>query len=90
MDPKESELSRPQSLSCTPEQKGASSSHPFPGLKTPWKQFHLTQTKRLSGIAAKMGVTPDQIDDVVQEVWLDAWKHREGFQGEDVDQRLAA
>lgn len=90
MEPKESELSHPRSVSCTSEQKGDSNSQPFAGLKTPWKEFYLAQTKRLARTAAEMGVPRDQIADVVQEVWLDAWKHRKGFQGEDVDQRMAA
>ncbi len=89
MAPKESEKARPRCESCTHEQKEACESQPFAGLKTPWEEFYRCQTKRLSGVAAKMGVPPDQIADVVEEVWAYAFEHREGFQGEDVDQRLS-
>lgn len=90
MAPKESEQSRSQSVSCAHEQTRTSESHPFAGLKTPWTEFHRFQTERLSRIAARIGVAPDQIADVVQEGWLDAWKHHEGFLGEDVEKRLSA
>ncbi|MHB1422430.1 MAG: RNA polymerase sigma factor [Gemmataceae bacterium] len=62
----------------------------FSGLKTPWVEFYRFQTERLSRIAAKMRVPPDQIEEVVQEVWLDAVNHREGFLGEDAEKRLAS
>jgi RNA polymerase sigma factor (sigma-70 family) len=90
MAPNESELARPRCESCTHEQNRASESQFFPGPKTPWGKFYRSQTERLSRIATKMRVPPDQIADVVQEVWLDAFKHREKFQGENVDQRLSS
>lgn len=90
MRPKDSEPSRSWRLLCTNEQSEDSGSQPFAGLETTWTEFYRLQTERLYRSAAQIGVPSDQIADVVQEVWLDAWKHREGFQGKDVDQRLSS
>lgn len=89
MESKELEFPFSFSLSCTCEHEEARKWRPFAGLIMPWDQFYCFQTERLSRIAARLGVSPDRIDDVIQEAWLDALKHRRGFQGDHVDRRLS-
>jgi RNA polymerase sigma factor (sigma-70 family) len=82
---------RPCSMPCTARHIEVRESKPFfAGLKTPWEEFHRCQTQRLSRISAGTGVSPDQIADVLQEVWLAAAEHHEEFQGEDAEQRLSS
>lgn len=90
MEAKVSE-SRPRSLSCASEQtETCEPKLSFAGLKTPWEEFYHFQAKYLSRIAAGMGVPPDQIADVLQEVWLAAVEHAEEFHGDDAEQRLSS
>lgn len=82
---------RPCSTSSTAEHIEVRESKPFfAGLKTPWEEFYRCQTQHLSRIAAKMGISPARIADVLQEVWLAAAQHHEEFQGEDAEQRLSS
>lgn len=96
MGAKEPKNDRPPSEDCPPDHfsgerdAAANESSPvFPGLYAPWQEFQRSQSACLSRIADEMGVPPERIEEVVQEVWLDAWKDRQGFLGQDVDQRLA-
>ncbi len=83
MKPKKSKNARSRRA---PDTHGRSKTSKSPSLfielNTPWEDFHRSQSERLSHIAAKMGVPPELIVEVLQEVWLDAAKHHEGFQGE--------
>lgn len=69
--------------------KESEGSRPHFEMKTPWEEFHRSQTERLSQIAAKMGVPPVLIADVLQEIWLDAIKHSELFQGDRAEEYLS-
>lgn len=83
--------SHPCSLSCTSQQNEVSEPKSFfPGLKMPWEQFYRCQTERLTRIAAKTRVPPDQIADVLQEVWLAAVEQAGEFRGDDTEQRLSS
>jgi RNA polymerase sigma factor (sigma-70 family) len=91
MEPKESKNVRPRSVPDPHDQNKASKLQIFLAcLKTLWEEFYPSQTERLSRIAAEMGMPPNQIADVLQEVWLDAAKHHEGFRGEGAEERLSS
>lgn len=62
----------------------------FGGTEDPPPMFYRAQTERLSRIAAELGVAPDRIAVVLQEVWLDALEHQKDFRGEDADRRLSS
>jgi RNA polymerase sigma factor (sigma-70 family) len=53
-----------------------------------WDDFYRIQSARLSRIAAARGVPPDQVEDVVQEVWLETVANWARFRGEHGAQRL--
>lgn len=91
MNSKKLGSSCPRPLSSTENQSEASEPQPFlTDRMTPWEEFYCHQNERLSRIAAKMGVPPDQIADVVQEVWLAAIEHQQEFRGENAKQRLCS
>lgn len=82
---------RSSSASRAQRRRAANNGQPILAvLKTQWSEFYRAQVERLSRIAAEMGVSPDRITVVLQEVWLDLTKHPEAFQGQDADPRLAS
>jgi len=91
MESRRSKEPRPKSISDTHDRHEASELQSFLArLRMPWEQFHRAQTERLSRIAVEIGVPPDQIADVLQEVWLALFTNHERFQGEDVEQQLSS
>jgi RNA polymerase sigma factor (sigma-70 family) len=91
MESKRSKKTRRRSASDTHDRHEATELYTFLApLKIPWEEFHRAQTECLSRIAAEIGVPPDQITDVLQEVWLALITGHERFQGEDVEQQLSS
>lgn len=52
--------------------------------------FYETERKYLARIAHKAKLSPEEVEDVVQAVWLLAVKHRADFVGTDIEGRVRA